>query len=100
MLNRDQIKFYEENGYLVIEDAIAPEQLDALGRVTGEFIERSRLLGGSNDVYDLDAGHSAAEPRLPQIIRFCMSSHIAVCGTPVNGPELPLIGQASAAPHS
>ncbi len=67
MLNRDQIMFYEENGYLVIEDAIAPEQLDALGRVTGEFIERSRQLSGSDDVYDLDAGHSAAEPRLTRI---------------------------------
>jgi len=67
MLDRDQITFYEENGYLVIEDAIAPEQLAALRCVTSEFIDRSRQVSESNDVYDLDAGHSAAEPRLTRI---------------------------------
>lgn len=67
MLSQDQRAFYEENGYLLVEDAVTPEQLARLQAITHALIDRSRDLTESDDVYDLDEGHSAANPRLTRI---------------------------------
>lgn len=67
MLSADDVAFYRENGYLMVEDAVTPAQLDALRRVTYDFIEKSRAVTESDDVFDLDEGHSAAQPRLTRI---------------------------------
>lgn len=67
MLTKDQIQFYEDNGYLMVENVVTPEQLRELQKITHEFIEASRGVTESNDVYDLDEGHSAETPRLTRI---------------------------------
>jgi ectoine hydroxylase-related dioxygenase (phytanoyl-CoA dioxygenase family) len=67
MLSSEQIAFYRENGYLIVEDAIDPEPLAAMQQVTQDFIERSRQVSESDDVFDLDEGHSADNPRLTRI---------------------------------
>lgn len=67
MLSQDQIGFYREEGYLVIEDALEPALLEKLQAVTHEFIERSRSLTESDDVFDLGEGHSRTTPRLNRI---------------------------------
>ena len=67
MLSQDQILSYRENGYLLIRDALLPDQLATLQRLTNDFIEASRAVSESNDVYDLDEGHSVAQPRLTRI---------------------------------
>src|SRR3712207_167918 len=67
MLTPDQIEFYNENGYLIVEDAVSPERLQALRDLTYEFIERSRFVSQSADLYDLDEGHSPAKPKLTRI---------------------------------
>ena len=67
MLSSDQVSFYRENGYLMIRDALLPGQLATLQRLTNDFIEASRMVSESNDVYDLDDGHSAAQPKLTRI---------------------------------
>jgi len=67
MLTAEDVTFYRDNGYLMVENAVSPDQLDALRRVTYDLIERSRPVTVSDDVYDLDEGHSAAQPRLTRI---------------------------------
>jgi hypothetical protein len=67
VLTRDQIGFYHDNGYLLVEDAVTANRLAALCRVTYELIERSRGITDSDEVYDLDDGHSPAQPRLTRI---------------------------------
>jgi len=67
MLSQDQHDFYAKNGYLMIENAVTPEQLDRLRAITAQLIEASRDVHESNDVYDLDSGHSAEAPRLTRI---------------------------------
>jgi ectoine hydroxylase-related dioxygenase (phytanoyl-CoA dioxygenase family) len=67
MLSGDDIRSYRENGYLMVEDAVTPQTLAALRHVTHDLIERSREVKASNDIYDLDDGHCAAEPRLTRI---------------------------------
>lgn len=67
MLTREQIEFYEHNGYLMVEDAIEPAQLVKLQQITQEFIEKSREYAENNDLFDLDDGHSKDSPRLTRI---------------------------------
>jgi ectoine hydroxylase-related dioxygenase (phytanoyl-CoA dioxygenase family) len=67
VLSQDQLGFYRENGYLLVEDVVSAEQLQTLRRVTYELIERSRDVTLSDEVYDLDEGHSRAQPRLTRI---------------------------------
>jgi ectoine hydroxylase-related dioxygenase (phytanoyl-CoA dioxygenase family) len=67
MLSPDQIASYRENGYLLIRDALLPDQLATLQRLTNDFIEASRAVSASNDVYDLDEGHAPDQPKLTRI---------------------------------
>lgn len=67
MLTQDQISFYADNGYLLVEDVVTPEQLERMQSITAELIERSRQVSASNDLYDLDIGHSAETPKLTRI---------------------------------
>lgn len=67
MLSRDEIAFYREYGYLLVENAVTPEQLDALCGITARLMDASRDVTESNDRFDLDEGHSAEEPRLTRI---------------------------------
>ncbi|WP_343079060.1 phytanoyl-CoA dioxygenase family protein [Ostreiculturibacter nitratireducens] len=67
MLTEEQKNFYDENGYLMVEDVVTAGQLAELRRITYDFIEKSRNVTESNGVYDLDEGHSADAPRLTRI---------------------------------
>ncbi|MCL5778109.1 phytanoyl-CoA dioxygenase family protein [Limibaculum sp. FT325] len=67
MLSADERAFYAEHGYLMVENAVTPDQLACAQAITRELIERSRHVTESNDAYDLDAGHSPATPRLTRI---------------------------------
>ena len=62
MLTQNQIRDYFEQGYLLVENVITAEQLKTLQNITSDFIEASRTVSESNDVYDLDVGHAAENP--------------------------------------
>ncbi len=67
MLEQAQRDFYDANGYLLIERAVTGELLAELQQVTRDFIERSRAVEESDDIYDLDEGHGPNDPRLTRI---------------------------------
>lgn len=67
MLTHEQKEFYAANGYLLVENAVTPDQLTRLLEITDGLIEASRAVCESNDVYDLDAGHGSHSPRLTRI---------------------------------
>ena len=67
MLSAEQSRFYAENGYLMIEDAVSPEALGAMRAVAHEFIERSREVSQSDEVFDLDEGHGPDSPKLTRV---------------------------------
>lgn len=58
MLTEDQKRFYAENGYLMVENAVTPGQLARLREITARLIDASRAVTESNEVYDLDQGHT------------------------------------------
>lgn len=67
MLSKEQIELYFDQGYLMVEDALSPEQLLKLQEITYDLIDRSRQVTKSNDVYDLDVGHCTDAPRLTRV---------------------------------
>lgn len=62
MLTDSDKSFYAENGYLMVEDAVTPEQLARLREITRALIDASREVTESNEVYDLDHGHGPDTP--------------------------------------
>ncbi|MAI42810.1 MAG: phytanoyl-CoA dioxygenase family protein [Candidatus Azotimanducaceae bacterium] len=69
MLTNDQIKAFQTNGYLAVENVISAEELEELRGVTEEFVERSRGISESNSTFDLEPGHTADLPQLRRITR-------------------------------
>jgi ectoine hydroxylase-related dioxygenase (phytanoyl-CoA dioxygenase family) len=67
MLSKEQIEFYRENGYLLVENVVTPEQLARMREITYDFIEKSRAVTVSDGVFDLDEGHSPHSPKLTRI---------------------------------
>ena len=74
MLTQDQIDFFNDNGYLVVEDAISPEQLAALRADFASWVEDSKSHDGAwgemvngKPRFDVETGHSAENPALRRI---------------------------------
>ncbi len=66
-LSNRQIEFYRENGYLLLEGVIDDLTLARLRAKIDEYLEDSRRVGCSNEIYDLDKSHSAAHPRVRRL---------------------------------
>ena len=67
MLSEAQRERYTDQGWLAIEGLVDDVWLERLRAVTNEFVEHSRTLTESNVVFDLDAGHTATDPRLRRL---------------------------------
>ena len=67
MLTQEQIDFYNENGYLGVENVLSAEEVADLQRTTDEFVEKSREVTEHTDVFDLEPGHTPANPRVRRI---------------------------------
>jgi len=67
MLTREQIAFYQTNGYLAVENVIGEELLARARAVVDEFVEKSRAVIESDGVFDLEPGHSPDAPKLRRL---------------------------------
>jgi ectoine hydroxylase len=67
VLTAPQRAHYYEHGWLAVEGLIDAVWLDRLRAITADFVEQSRSLIESNVIFDLDVGHSPAEPRLRRL---------------------------------
>jgi hypothetical protein len=67
ILTPAQREFYFETGYLLLPGFISGEWLDRLQSLTAELVEASRAVTKSDAKFVLEAGHSAASPRLRRV---------------------------------
>ena len=67
MLGREQIDFYQEQGWLGVNNVLSPQDVEDLRRVTDEFVDKSRHVSANDAVFDLEPGHSFDEPRLRRL---------------------------------
>jgi len=71
VLTQRQRESYFENGFLLLERIIPADAIEILRRATAEKIEETRALIKSSAVWDLEAGHSAVQPRLRRLSSPC-----------------------------
>ena len=67
MITRQQVEFYQENGFVVVEGVLAPDEVSELRRVTDEMVEGARGLTTHSEVYDLEDTHRPDDPRVRRI---------------------------------
>lgn len=93
-----QRDFYFENGYLLLESLVSQEWVARLCEVTESMVEKSRGLTQSDEIFDLEAEHSAESPRLRRITspvehhplywEFAAQSIIADVAADLVGPDV------------
>lgn len=67
MISEADAAFYRENGYLVVENVYAPEEVKAMRDALGGLIDKARGLTDHDSIYDLEPGHTPENPRVRRI---------------------------------
>jgi len=67
ILSNDQIEFYNNEGYVLVEDVISEDQLSAMLKIVDDFFEKSKAIKENDNIFDLEEGHSANNPRLKRV---------------------------------
>ena len=67
MIKEDQVKSFNEKGYLVIENLLPENILKNLQKVTDDFVEKSRTIKKNDDIYDLSDDHTTENPKLRRL---------------------------------
>lgn len=67
MISERDVAFYREQGYLVVPDVLEPETLGILRRDLAGILEGARAVTSHTDVYDLEPGHRADDPRVRRV---------------------------------
>ena len=67
MLSPDQIEFYRVNGYLTVENVLQADQVQELRQLVNTFVERSSQVTQSDDLFDLEPGHTPEQPKLRRL---------------------------------
>ena len=66
-LSPEQTDFYRENGYVIVRDVLSPAQIEEGRRVVQAFVETSRGLTASDDIFDLEPAHTAEKPAIRRL---------------------------------
>ena len=67
MLSETTLAAYRRDGFVVLPDILTSSEVEALRRVTDEFVQGARSVTANNEIYDLEDTHSADEPRVRRI---------------------------------
>ena len=67
ILSKDEVNFYNEKGYLLVEDVITTNQHNEMLNLVKDFFEKSKSINENNNIFDLEDGHCATSPRLKRI---------------------------------
>ena len=66
-LSKDEINFYNDQGYLLVEDVISENQHKEMLVLVDGFFEKSKMIKENDNIFDLEDGHSSDNPRLKRI---------------------------------
>ena len=67
ILSKDEVNFYNEKGYLLVEDVITTNQHNEMLNLVKDFFEKSKSVNENNNIFDLEDGHCATNPRLKRV---------------------------------
>ena len=66
-LSKDEINFYNDQGYLLVEDVISEGQHKEMLTLVEEFFDKAKMVKENDNIFDLEEGHSFHNPRLKRI---------------------------------
>ncbi len=66
-LSLEQVKKYEKDGYIIIDNVIDKVILDKIKLATDKIVENASWINKSNDQYDLADNHSKSKPSIRRI---------------------------------
>ena len=66
-LSLEQVKKYEKDGYIIIDNVIDKVILDKIKLATDKIVEKASFINKSNDQYDLADNHSKNKPSIRRI---------------------------------
>jgi phytanoyl-CoA hydroxylase len=67
MLSVSDVASYRERGYLVVPDVLDGPTLDTVSREMARILDGARAVTTHSDVYDLEPGHRADDPRVRRV---------------------------------
>ena len=67
MLSNAQRAVYDRDGVIVVRDVFSAAEVAELRAVTDGFVGRAARVSANDEIYDLEASHSAAEPRVRRL---------------------------------
>jgi phytanoyl-CoA hydroxylase len=62
-----QVEQYHEEGYVVVEGVVDDVTRQRMKNALNELVEKSRAVSAHDDIYDLEPGHTADDPRVRRI---------------------------------
>ena len=67
ILSKDEVNFYNDKGYLLVEDVITEDQHNEMLALVKDFFERSKIVKENDNIFDLEDGHCPTNPRLKRV---------------------------------
>src|SRR5258708_14875225 len=67
MISQEQVRAYKRDGVIVVPDVLDADTLARVRSVIAELVAGSAKTLEHTDVYDLEPGHTAADPRVRRI---------------------------------
>jgi ectoine hydroxylase-related dioxygenase (phytanoyl-CoA dioxygenase family) len=67
MLSQAQIDTYHRDGFVIVPEVIGTAELSAMRQVIAEVVAAAANVDANDDVYDLEPGHTKAEPKVRRI---------------------------------
>ena len=67
MITGRDVERYQETGYLVVENVLDVEELEAARRVLAELVAGARGVAAHTEIYDLEPTHRPDAPRVRRI---------------------------------
>jgi phytanoyl-CoA hydroxylase len=98
MLSRSDVERYDRDGFIVVPNVLSDDEIAGLRSTIDELVERSRAVEKHNEIYDLEPGHSPADPRVrriktpekwdPRFAAIVRHPGIVACLTALWGPNI------------
>ena len=67
MISERDVAFYNENGYLTVNNLIGADEVAELRQATDDLVKAAGQVSAHNEIYDLEDSHSPSEPRVRRI---------------------------------
>ena len=67
MISENEVQFYRDNGYLVVENVLSADEIALLRADTEALVAQAASVTSNNEMYDLEDTHSREHPRVRRI---------------------------------